>query len=164
MEEEKEVMSMEQFEQLFALDPESNKNQAFNYAIRFLRNNPTTFSGVKIDFNFLFEKYKLYYDFTLRKNSGKDTKYISKLDKRKDIITFIANGMYNSEWGIGKEPRDNYMIGKLSFTEFKTFAQRFNALLAERDPARIEELRLTFKDINYVTKPKIETSTQSNEF
>lgn len=161
---EEEVMTVEQFEKLFELDPEANKNQLYTYLLRHFNSGMTSFDGKRLDYNFVYKQYKSYCDYCLRKNANKDPKFISKVDKKQGIMYFIANGMCDSQWSLSKSPRDFYMLGNMSFADFTKLSDRFNALLTARDPSRVEQERLTFKNVNYEPKSEINPKDQTTSF
>lgn len=156
-----ETMTIEQFNKLFILDPEANKNQTFSYVQRHLNSSMTTFSGEKMDFDFIYSKYKSYRDWWHRKHGSKDPKFLAKADKQKSIIAFIADGMYDSEWGIGKSFRDYYMLGDMSFEEFTKLSDRFEDLLSLRDPEAIMKAKKSFKTQTHERETDVDKAVQS---
>jgi hypothetical protein len=152
MKEEKTVMTLEQFELLFKLDPEANKNQMFAYVERHLKSSMTTFQGDPMDFDFIYTKFKAYSDWWDRKHGSKDPKYLAKTDKKKGIIVFISDGMYDSNFGLGKNPRDFYMLGNMSFEIFSSITEKFQDVLNTRGPDKIVEAINQFKNNLHGTK------------
>lgn len=131
-------MTKEQFEELYKLDSEANKTNTFSFVFRKIEQNTTTFSGERLTFDFIYNKYKSYCDWWLRKHGTKDPKFIAKSDQKKSIIQFLSLGMYDSNWEMGKNSRDFYMLGNMSFSDFEKKVNVFKEKLDKRDPNLIE--------------------------
>jgi len=139
----------EEFEDLMSYDPLSNKKQTHAYLIRQINNKAKTFRGEEIDFKFISKKYKEYASWWNRTNQNKDPKYIGKAGEKKSLQTFLSLSMFEGDYGIGKSPRDFYMLGDLSFTDFENLTNRFKNLIDKRNPELLEKSRDSFKDKNY---------------
>lgn len=156
-------MTIDEFEELFKLDPESNKTQTFSYVSRYISRKFKTFTGADIDYQFILNSYKDYCNWWMRKHGSKDPRYLSSKDKKANLIKFLSDSMYDSDWSISKNSRDGYLLGNISFSDFKAKVDAFKKMIDSRNSEHLEANRLSLINLSN-DSPKEEKPTTEFEF
>jgi len=100
------------FETLWALYPQGDKQEAYNLFEVILSQDKVSFNGYKVNFEFIYDRYKQYVQWWNHRYGKTDKKYLGKNEKS-TIHGYLMRADWDKDYTIDLDgKRELYLFGK----------------------------------------------------